>query len=47
MKKSKEANCPFRLNAAKEFFNILLNRKFVGAFGNRDKIKALTENRFL
>ena len=23
---------------AKEFFNILLNRKFVVAFGNRDKI---------
>ena len=29
----------FSLNAAKEFFNILLTRKFVGAFGNRDHVQ--------
>ena len=34
----------FKLNAAKKFLNILLNREFVKCFGYRNKIQALTED---
>ena len=37
----------FKLNAAKKFFNILLNREFIKFFGYRNKIQALTEDGFL
>ena len=37
----------FKLNAAKKFFNILLNREFVKFFGYRNKIQALNEDKFL
>ena len=36
----------FKLNAAKKFFNILLNREFIKFFGYRYKIQALTEDGF-
>ena len=37
----------FKLNAAKKFFNILLNGEFVMLCGCRNKIQALTEDGFL
>ena len=37
----------FKLNAAKKFFNILLNREFVKFFGYRNKIQTLTQDGFL
>ena len=37
----------FKLNAAKKFFDILLNREFVKFFGYRNKIQSLTEDGFL
>ena len=37
----------FKLNAAKKFFNILLNREFVQFFRYRNKIQSLTEDGFL
>ena len=36
-----------KLNAAKKFFNILLNRELVKFFEYRNKIQALTEDGFL
>ena len=37
----------FKLNAAKTFCSILLNREFFKFYGHRNKIQALTEDRFL
>ena len=36
----------FQFNAAKEFFKVLLDWKFVDFFKNGNKIQALTENWF-
>ena len=37
----------FKLNAAKKFFNILLNQEFVKVLGYRNKIQALAKDGFL